>query len=261
MADEETEPNRRTTYHGGDIVYVPAATFSDPSLSPFALVARTVLRVEGRSVVVDVPGRPGETHRIGSSRVHSSSLGVAVISVGDILSENGLIEPLHKSVLHFMRLLLPDDLVRSWRVRTATELTALWNTNQNWRGISHVILVSHAGQNGLRFLDRQGPVGGAELGQILAIPTGEAPKIFISLACESGKANFARTFSQTEVCRELVAPFQTIHGASASQYAQALLAHHMLDGLTMPIAKRKADSATTSGIHFRRWRDGTQSGA
>jgi hypothetical protein len=60
------------------------------------------------------------------------------------------------------------------------------------------------------------------------------------------------------VCRELVAPFQTIHGASASQYAQALLAHHMLDGLTIPIAKRKADSANTSGVHFLRWRNGTQ---
>jgi hypothetical protein len=257
MILDEVEPTRKTIYKEGDTVYVPASSFPDPSVSPFALLERTVLRVESRSVVVDLPGAPGETHSVASSRVHSSSLGVAVVSIGDIASENGLIEPLHKSVLHFMRLLLPDDLVRSWRVRTVTELSALWNLNEHWRGISHVVLVSHAGSNGLKFLDRDTPVGGTELGDILAIPAGGKPKIFISLACESGKASFARPFSETDVCRELVAPFQTIHGASASQYAQALLVHHMLDGLTLPVAKRKADVATTSGIHFRRWKDGS----
>lgn len=260
MASEEFEPTRKTIYREGDTVYVPAASFPDPSVSPFALLGRTVLRVEARSVVVDVPRAPGETHRVASSKVHSSSLGVAVVSIGDIVSENGLIEPLHKSVLHFMRLLLPDDLVRSWRVRTVKELSELWNSNDHWRGISHVVFVSHAGRHGLKFLDRATPVGGAELGQILAIPEGETPKIFISLACESGKASFASAFSATAVCRELIAPFQTIHGASASQYAQALLVHHMLDGLTLPVAKRRADAATTSGIHFRRWKGGIQAG-
>lgn len=48
------------------------------------------------------------------------------------------------------------------------------------------------------------------------------PKTFVSLACLTGRAEFAKNFSQNQICRDLIAPFQSVHGAAASQFCQRL---------------------------------------
>lgn len=233
----------------GENVWVPSTYLSGEQ--PFALMDRRVLGHSDRSVVVD--DRGGATVRVSSRVVHHRSLGFLVLRVGDLETETLLLDPLAKSILQFLRLLIPDDAVHALSVRTLAEVKQFWTVKAD--SISHVVLIGHGSPDAIRFVG-SGELTGASLGAILtsATPT-TRPKTFVSLACSTGQAPFGRGLSASPVCRDLVAPFRSVHGAAASLFFQTLLTWHLLRGREFVAAARIADQATP-GSKFRHWRDG-----
>ena len=236
----------------GEHVFIPAARTEFPDQAPFALVYKKVIGQNDRSITFDDESGP---RNVASRLVHKSGLGFLVLRIGDMATERTLLDPLAKSMLQYVRLLLPDNDVHALNVRTLAELVCWWSVNAN--AISHVILIGHGSENSVMFCAPPTSVTGDSLAAALieAYPS-TPPKVFISLACLTGRAKFAKAFSQTTLCKELLAPFHSVHGASASQYAQSFLAHHLLDGKEFAAAHRRAVDSTIEGTKFRRWKDG-----
>ena len=72
-------------------------------------------------------------------------------------------------------------------------------------------------------------VGGNVNSDDLALHTTVQPPrqwSFLSLCCQTGYAEFAKRFSAAPCCREIIAPFHSVHGAVASQFAQSFFAYH-----------------------------------
>jgi hypothetical protein len=240
-----------TKFAVGDEAYVPSSIFAKPDRRPYSLTPREVLQVRDRSIVVD---DDGDFATVGSARAHKK-VGFLIIRIGDFSSETTLLEPLAKSVLQFLRLLMPDEHVRLLSVRTLVELREFWAANHG--GTSHVVLVAHAENGAVSFLDA-GDVAGAQLAESLmeAAPAG-AGKVWASLACSSGRSTFAKGFSDSPVCAVLAAPFDRIHGAAASQFCQTFFLRLLLRGETSTRAFSAAAKVTVGETHFRLWRNGT----
>lgn len=51
----------------------------------------------------------------------------------------------------------------------------------------------------------------------------------------------------------MIAPFQDVHGAVASQFCQSYFAYHLLEGETIVVAYRHARKAIAGGAIFRHW--------
>jgi len=237
----------------GDTVLVPAARMSNPEREAHALVLRKVLAQTNRSITVD-NGAYG-TVNVASRLVHPRNLGFLILCVGDFRTEATLLNPLAKSVLQFLRLLLPDDDVRSINIRTLAELGAHWSAQH--AVTSHVVIIGHGSFDSVSFIDA-GPVKGKDLVHRLSTAAPAAtPKLFVSLACQTGRAAFAKPFSQSAICRDLIAPFNSVHGAGASQFCQSFFASHLLGGTEIPAAFSQARGAAVSGGAFRRWRNGS----
>jgi hypothetical protein len=235
-----------------DRVYVPSSILNSPSQQPHALTLRTVLATHDRSITVD--DVDGLTVDVGSARVHDSSIGFVIIRVGDLATETGLLDPLAKSVLQFLRLLVPDDHVRLVNVRTLSELGAFWTANH--AGYSHAILIGHADGGTFSFLDA-GNLSGAAFAAALAAAAPEVTeKFWASLACSSGRQNFAKAFSESSVCSHFVAPFGVVHGAAASHFCQSLLITLLLKGSTAVNSFNSAARVVMGETHFRLWRNG-----
>src|SRR5262249_11154574 len=84
-----------------------------------------------------------------------------------------------------------------------------------------------------------------------------SPKYFVSLCCRTGYASFGSSFSRLQtVCKSLVAPFHSVHGAIASQFCQTLLAEHLLTGYSFGRAFHHARDAVPANTSFRLWRAG-----
>lgn len=94
-----------------DHVLVPASQLPGPGNQQYALIECIVRGQVGRSIVVD--DGSGGTVQIASRLAHPSSLGFSVLRIGDLSTETTLLDPLAKSVLQFLRLLLPDSDVRA----------------------------------------------------------------------------------------------------------------------------------------------------
>jgi hypothetical protein len=236
----------------GESVLVPAAHLPSPDAQPFALMPRTVLAQNQRSIRVD--DGTGGTVEVASRLVHAARLGFLVLRIGDLSTETTLLDPLSRSVLQFLRLLVPDQDVRSVSLRTLPELDAHWTSYH--AATSHVILVGHGSETSIAFVDA-GPVTGETLATRLEqIAPGALAKTFVSLACLTGRAGFAKPFSENSICRDFIGPFQSVHGAAASQFCQRLFAEHLLEGVEIPFAHARAAKGLKGGRRFRRWRDG-----
>lgn len=165
------------------------------------------------------------------------------------------LDPLAKSTLHYLRLLLEPDAIRLREVRTTIEIQRVWERYESVT--SHVVLIGHGNPDSIRLLDCNRPVSGNEFARFLqdAAPT-TAPKTFVSLSCLTGRQPFAKPFSQSEVCADFLAPFQSVHSAAASLFAQSYFAHHLLNGAGVIAAFTHARRAVGSGVSFRHWRNG-----
>ena len=204
-----------------------------------------------RSVTVDLISE-GQTATIATSAVHRN-IGVAIYAIGDISSEHSLIDPLRKSVLHYLRLVLPADALRARSVRSLAELRECWS-NHDHGGVSHVILIGHGSDRGLTFAV-DGEVSAAEVGRTFRVE-GHVATTFISLCCRTGFAGFAKNCCAGFGNCVYIAPFHSVHGAIASQFVQTYLGHHFLDGKSFKVAFNKAQEDIPSGVQFRLWQNG-----
>jgi hypothetical protein len=234
----------------GDTVYVPCSSFTELDLIDTALYRTQVVAKIKNSITVNLPGG-GVSQPIGAGRVHKD-VGILLIEIGDFETEAATLDPLAKSVLQFCRLLVPDDQLRSIKVRGLAELKKFWQHNE--RAYTHVILVGHADKNVLTFAV-DGDVTVPTLAEALKVKKA-SPKLFISLACKTGFKSFGGEFSKLPFCRDFMAPFQSVHGAVASQFCQTLLTSHFLDGKTTKVAFNHARDSVPGGISFRLWQNG-----
>jgi hypothetical protein len=233
-----------------DTVYVPCSAFIELERHDTALYKTQVASVNKSSVSVKLPGGVISEY-IGTSRVHSD-VGILLIEIGDFESEAATLDPLAKSVLQFCRLLVPDDQLRSVKVRSLIELKKFWD--QNHGAYSHVILIGHGDRSSLMFaVDGDVPV--PNLAATFNVKKAK-PKLFISLACETGYQSFGGEFSKEPICKDLLGPFHSVHGAVASQFCQTFLTSHFLDGRTTKVAFNHARACVPGGISFRLWHNG-----
>jgi hypothetical protein len=237
----------------GESVLVPAACLPDPDAQPYALVPRTVLAQVQRKVRVD--DGVGGTVEVASRLVHRATIGFLVLRIGDLSTEVTLLDPLARSVLQFLRLLVPDEDVRSVSLRTLHELDVHWSAYHG--ATSHVILIGHGSATSISFIDGGAVAGDVLAGRLEQLAPNTHPKTFVSLACLTGRAGFAKAFSKNPICRDFIGPFQSVHGAAASRFCQRLLAEHLLEGVEIPFAYARAAKGLEGGRRFRRWRDGS----
>ena len=187
---------------------------------------------------------------IATSKI-SSNFGVLIIRIGDF-NEAGLLDPLAKSVLQYCRMLLPDDSVRMIALRTELELTTLWDT---FNGMCHqVIIVGHGGPEG--YLFGQENITSERLVKIFQAPN-PAPKEFISLGCQTGKATFGKVFSSAACVSHFIAPFHSVHGCNASLFTQTYLSERLLASRTSKVAFNNARDDLLGAASFRLWKNGT----
>lgn len=234
----------------GETVYVPRSKLGMALDGASAFWRGSVAQVQDRSITVTLPG--GNTSaRVATSAVHRN-VGVLVFRIGDFDTEAGLLDPLAKSVQHFLRLLLPDDMTRTCYVRSTDEIQSIWQANHG--AYSHVALIGHGRHDAIKF-GIGGWIDAPSLAQIFAVAASDA-KNYISLCCNSGYRDFAGAFSTDPICASLLAPFHDVHGAVASQYLQTFLAYHLLHGETVRVAHRHARDSVPGGVSFRLWQNG-----
>ena len=253
-----TEPN--TKFKRGDTVFVPSELLPDGANYPYAMYETEVMQAKGqddrrRSIRVRLRG--GQTSDwIASSRAITDP-STLLLTIGDYsatgTTEDSLLEPIAKSALQFLRLLLPPDMIFKRAVRSTDELRVLWAREA---GIFHnVVLVGHGANDGVLF-----GVDGLTTAEELAGALGSSVsgRTFVSLCCRTGRADFAREFSASSVCGELIAPYHSVHGAVASQFLQTLLVCRLFQGNSAKVSFRKASESIPSGHRFRRWVNGKQ---
>ena len=235
----------------GDNIYVPRSRLGMDSDAPSALVRTKVQARHKRTLTVDVPEAEGRTCDVPSSSVHKD-LAIYVITIGDYRTETSVLSPLTSSITSFCSLLLPPDAFQHRFVRSTAELEHYWNLEH--RAYSHVILIAHGSETGLEFAV-DGDVRVADFVSLLGRPNPE-PKIVLSLCCQTGRKAFARPISRARFCKAFIAPFQSVHGAVASEFMQAFLGQHLLGGHSVKVAFNKAGIELPGKESFRYWQDG-----
>jgi hypothetical protein len=194
---------------------------------------------------------------IGAQQVPSSAVhfdvGVCVIRVGDFQTESNLLNPLTKSIVHFLKILLPDDQLLTHYIRSPEEFYHIVATYGG--AFTHFVLVGHASAQGLHFAFGVREPAGA-LAATLPQHTVRQHN-FICLCCHSGERSFARQFSASPACAHLVAPLGALHGAVGSQFAQTFFVRHFLEGRTFTVAFNQSREGVPGGTRFRHWRNGS----
>ena len=224
--------------------------------APHAMVLRKIVAVEDRSIKVE--GANGTVSEFfGAHRAYKElgALGVLVLTIGDFATEAATLEPLRKTVLQYLRLLLPDDMLLGVMVRGEAELRAAWGRYEATR--RYIVLIGHGSGEGLAFGAEGDDLPGDEVAALLKPAREEEKKVFVSLACQTGTAPFARSFSQAPHCEALIAPMQSIHAAVAALFCHAFFGAHFLDFRSLKVAFNK--SVMTPGAQrgtFRFWRNG-----
>ncbi len=237
----------------GSFVYVPTSLLPDGGGSPHALIRLEVERNSRRSVVVTPPGAV-KSHKVASSRVHSSDLGLLVVRIGDMESESGVLDPLAQSIWEFFRLLLPVDQLELLRLRTVHELRTFWAGHHS--AYSHLVLIGHGSSDYLPFIDAdQGRLSAKEVVELMRVD-GLKSKHIVSLACATGRAGFAKPLSESAICSHFVAPYQPVHAAAASHFCQTYFTKLLLEGRTTKTAFDAAAGAVVGQAHFRLWAAG-----
>jgi hypothetical protein len=236
----------------GDTVYVPRSLVvsDDPDIPEGAelYMARVVEKVN-KSVKLGLT-RERTSSFIPTSKL-SSRTGLLIVEVGDFETETILLDRLHKSILQYSRLLFDDSEVRSIKIRSLEELRWFWAEKHG--SCSNVLFVAHGSPNGIRF-GRQ-MVQATEITAVLehCNPT---PKEIVSLCCQTGLRSFAKAFSESRCCDSFVAPFHSIHGATAALFYSSLLSHRLLRAKSLKVAFNNAKKAVETSASFRIWKNG-----
>lgn len=246
--------SRMAKFDLGSTVYVPSRLLPSPDERSFALTRATVTGRTNRSIRINILDNEGNDVEVSSKLVHGKDLGITLIRVGHFVTEDTALDPLAKSLLQFLRLLIEDDAVRLLELRTAAEIGVAW---RKWAPLtSHVVLIGHGSSESFRLLDREEPLSGSEFAGLFGEVPESRPKVWISLSCLTGRTPFARPFSNAEACAEFIAPFQSVHVAAASHFAQSFFVHHLLNAKGVVAAHRLAMDSVGAGVAFHHWRSG-----
>ncbi|MGU5200747.1 hypothetical protein RGT51_20855 [Pseudomonas aeruginosa] len=234
----------------GEYVYVPASRFE--GMEDLSSVVWRTKVVEAQPAKVKVQLRDGTTSEwIGSSLCHRN-IGILILTFGDLSTEDTLLDPLAKSVLQYCRLLVPDDQVKAFKIRSLIELSSIWTKEH--KNYSHVIFVGHGKSTGF-MISNEGWAVPEQMQKALSQKRAQK-KVFISLCCKTGFQAVGGVLSKMAICSEFIAPFHSVHGAIASQFAQTFLAFHLLQGETTGVAFKHARENTPGSTSFRLWRGG-----
>jgi hypothetical protein len=237
----------------GQKVYAPIYRYQAGDQAPFAVTDGIVREISGRSCAVDLPYGIG-LQRIASSMLHAD-VGVCIVRIGDFHSEQSVMDPICKSILNFLRLLLPDDQVKSVGIRTVAELEELFQIYASAYRLW--VVVGHGTQTGELCFTRSQRTASAALAATLA-PHAASPRTFLFLSCHTGKSAFAKAFSaKTGLCSVLIGPTGALHSAVASQFAQTFLSYFYLEGRQTGVAFNKAVLQMPTATRFRLWRNGS----
>ena len=234
----------------GDSVFVPSSRIPGMDDLPSAFWKTTVRGVSGRSITVDLRGGV-ESEPIGSSLCHKN-IGLLILTIGDFKTEHTLLDPLTKSILQYCRLLVTDDFIHSYKLRSLQELKQIWDIEHH--SASHVIIVGHGSQQGIKFFNDEW-CSPADIKETIGA-TSSYKKVIISLCCQTGYKIIGQEFSKIPICSHFIAPFHSVHGAVASQFAQTFLAYHLLEGETTKVAFKHARASTPGSTSFRLWENG-----
>jgi hypothetical protein len=219
----------------GNDVFVPATRLETTVQPPYAVVRVRVAATDQRSATVESPYHNGG--QIVAKTFLQENVGVLIIKIGDLETETTLLDPLAATLSHFFRLLLPDDQLRSFSIRTADELYDIYSRHS--APYTHIIIVGHAGGSNINFALNHQESSLQLVQRFQALSS--VPHEFVTLCCHSGEAAFAKPFS-------------------AAQFAEALFAFHFLDGLTWKIAFNRARKNVSGGSPFRIWHQGNFEG-
>lgn len=237
----------------GQKVYAPIYRYQGGDQAPFAVTDGIVREISGRSCAVDLPHGIG-LQRIASSMLHAD-VGVCIVRIGDFRSEQSAMDPICKSILNFLRLLLPDDQIKSVGIRTVAELEELFQIYASAYRLW--VVVGHGTQTGELCFTRNQRTASAALATTLA-PHAASPRTFLFLSCHTGKAAFAKAFSANAgLCSVLIGPTGALHSAVASQFAQTFLSYFYLEGRQTGVAFNKAVLQMPTATRFRLWRNGS----
>ncbi|WP_230684658.1 hypothetical protein, partial [Pseudomonas putida] len=230
--------------------FVPTSRIGGMEDVPSVVWETSVVAAEPGKVKVQL--RQGAVSEwIGSGLCHRN-IGILILTLGDLKTEQTLLDPLAKSVLQYCRLLVPDDHVKAYKIRSLAELKAIWSVEQ--ANYSHVILIGHGSQDSL-LLANEGWAGREAIAKAFQ-KRGAKKKVFISLCCKTGYQSLGGMLSKMAICSQFIAPFQSVHGAIASQFAQTFLAYHLLQGESTGVAFKHARESTPGSTSFRLWKKG-----
>lgn len=231
-------------------VHIPSSKLGTADEYPFSMTLATVREISERSVKVDL--RDGTLSDDIPLSVVRKKLGLLIIEIGDYKTEETLLAPLKKSILQFTRLLLSDDYIKSYTIRTAGELKHIWRTQH--AVTSHLILVGHGDANSLLF-GKDTAVKANEFIDLLRTEqgVGEAKQI-ISLCCKTGSKTFGGAVSGNPNIESFIGPASSVHGANASQFCQSYLTYLFLQGYKSSTAFEYARAASPGASDFVFWR-------
>ena len=240
----------------GDIVYVPISQIKNYSgLTSSSLVRGEIVSVKTGTVTVKIYGQDYKS--ISKKHCHRD-ICVLLLTIGDFMTEDDLLDPLRKSALSYFRLLLSDNQIMAVKVRTLEELRIYWKKNS--AAVTHVVIIGHGDMDGIMFADI------SENNSYKTITANEfmsqfqldsvTPKTFINLSCYSGDKKFGSPASSFEFCENLICPYRVVHGAIASQFLQTFFAFHLLEGNSVSVAFKNARKISKSFTSFRRWQNG-----
>lgn len=235
----------------GDRVCVPVERIAPGHSCPFPIVEGTVISRDKRTVTIDLPYGIG-SRSIASSAVLHTDLSISIIRIGDFQTEISLLDPLTKTLTHFLKLLLPDDRRRTHYIRTPQELYDLYEREN--RSVSIFVIVGHASDKSLHF-GMDSKVTSKELADTFYSISGY-PHDYLFLCCESGKAAFAKDFSASRCCNDFVGPMRSLHGASAAQFGITLLSKILFEGTSFRVSFKQSARSNPGTANFRNWRNG-----
>ena len=233
----------------GEEVFVPA-TIVKLSNNGFALYKTTIVATDKKSIKVNLPGG-NVSEFIGSSLAHCNT-GIMIVTIGDNKTEDTLLVPLRKSVLQFSRLLFKDDYILSVFCRSLKEFKLLWDKYNC--SYSYLVIIGHGDKGGFEF-GVDGHVSASDFLGVIEASSCSAKHI-ISLCCNTGYKTTGAVFSNSKKCLSYIAPFQSIHGAEASQFLQTFLINHLLNGQSTKVAYKNSNALFASKNTFRLWTNG-----
>lgn len=233
-----------------DKVFVPASRIPGMEGHHSAFYETRIADVAPKKVKVHLRG--GVISDWIGAGLCQKNIGILLLTIGDLETETGLLDPLAKSVLQYCRLLVPDDYLRAYKIRSLAELTSIWQKEQ--ASYSHVIIVGHGSPEAIKF-SVDGWVKPDALDATLKV-RGAPRKIFISLCCQTGYKTMGGKLSEMAICSHWLAPFHSVHGAVASQFVQTFLAFHLLEGESVGVAFKHAREYTPGSTSFRLWENG-----